>query len=205
MLGLLCGLAVVAGYLGTLLTQTITFAADEFGASDTQQGATLAAVRVGVVVALVVSALADRRGRRQMLLLALGLGCVASATTALAPDLVWFGVSQTVSRGLSTAAGVLLGIMAVEEMPASSRAYAVSVMAMSGALGAGMVLWLLPLADLDPDAWRILFLVPLPGLLVVRYLGRHLPESQRFSRAETTEVDDVAGATPKPAAPTNNA
>src|SRR5690606_10001678 len=30
-LGLLCWLAVVGGYLGTLMTQTVTFAADEFG------------------------------------------------------------------------------------------------------------------------------------------------------------------------------
>ena len=43
--------AVVFGYIGTLLSQTITFAADEFGATKADQGATLAAVR-------------DRRARR---------------------------------------------------------------------------------------------------------------------------------------------
>ena len=38
-------------------------------------------------------------------------------------------------------------------MPAGSRAYAVSVMTMAGALGGGMVLWLLPLTDIDPAAY----------------------------------------------------
>lgn len=196
-LGLLCGLAIVAGYLGTLLSQALTFAAAEFGSTDTQQANVLTAVRIGVVAALAVSALADRRGRRQMLLISLVLGCIAAATTALAPNLVAFGISQTLSRGLATAAGVLLGIMAVEEMPASSRAYAVSVMAMAGALGAGMVLWLLPLCDLSESAWRILFVVPLLLILLVRALGRHLPESQRFVRAEETTEDDIASHTPE--------
>lgn len=59
-----------------------------------------------------------------------------------------------------------------------------------------MVLWLLPLADLDPAAWRLLFLVPLLLLLAVRRLGHHLPESQRFSRAETTDADEVAAHEP---------
>ncbi len=45
-IGSLCAIAVVAGYLGTLLTQTITFAADEFDASKTAQS-TVARGRAG--------------------------------------------------------------------------------------------------------------------------------------------------------------
>ena len=67
-LGSLCALAVVFSYIGTLLSQTITFAADEFEATKTQQGATLAAVRIGILGALALTALADRRGRRRVLL-----------------------------------------------------------------------------------------------------------------------------------------
>ena len=37
-LGLLCTVQVVDGYLGTVLTQTVTFAADEFGRGNTAQG-----------------------------------------------------------------------------------------------------------------------------------------------------------------------
>src|SRR5690606_10048201 len=126
-LGLLCILSLIAGYLGTLLTQTITYASSEFEASDTAQGVTLAVVRVGVILSLVVVALADKRGRRQMLLVSAALGCVLTATGALAPGLAALGASQTLARGMSTALAVLIGIVAVEEMPGSSRAYAVSV------------------------------------------------------------------------------
>jgi MFS family permease len=194
-LGLICGLSVAAGYLGALLSQTIDIAADDFGATNADQGDVLSAARIGVVIAMVVIAVADRKGRRRALVAALQIGALVMATTAIAPNLLAFGVSQTLARGFITASFVLLGILAVEEMPAGSRAYAVSVMAMSGALGAGMVLWLLPVADIDPAAWRVLYVMPLIWFVVVRRLARDLPESQRFELAEQTDADDVASHT----------
>lgn len=182
-LGLLCVMTLVSGYLGTVLTQTITYAADEFGADRTAQGAVLAGVRVGVLLALVVVALADRRGRRIVLLVAAAAGCVLTVAGAAAPAMAWLAATQTGARAMATALGLLITIVAVEEMPRSSRAYAVSVMAMTAALGAGIAVWLLPLADLGAAAWRVLYVVPLLGLPVVVWVGRRLPETHRFAAA----------------------
>lgn len=179
-IGALCTLAVVFGYLGTLLTQTITFAADELGASKADQGATLAAVRVGVIGALALTALADRHGRRSVLLGTAAGAAILSAIGAVAPDLVTIGISQALVRGLTTAGAVLLTIIAAEEMPAGSRAFAISLLTMAGALGVGICLVALPLADLGPTAWRLLFALPLLSLPVIRHVGRHLTESRRF-------------------------
>ncbi|HSL56721.1 MAG TPA: MFS transporter [Acidimicrobiales bacterium] len=178
--GLLCTLALVGGYLGTLITQTITFAADQFDADDRAQGSTLAAVRVGVLLALVVVAAADRRGRRLLLVGTAAAAILVAATGAAAPSLAWLGISQTVARGLSTALALLIGIVAAEELPAGSRAYGVSVLALTAALGSGMCVWFLPLADLGPDGWRILYVIPLLALPLVAGVGRRLPESRRF-------------------------
>jgi len=186
-LALLCTLALVSGYLGTLITQTITFAADRFDASDRAQGTTLAAVRIGVVLALGLTVLADRRGRRLLLVGSAAGSILVTATGALAPGLVWLGASQTVARGLSTALALLIGIVAAEELPAGSRAYGVSVLALSAALGSGMAVWALPLADLGPDGWRILYVIPLAALPLVAGVGRRLPESRRF-RANVTHA-----------------
>ena len=113
-LGLLCTVQVVDGYLGTVLTQTLTFAADEFGHGNTAQGLVLAGVRVGVLIALVTVALADRHGRRR-LLLASGIGsCLVTAVGALSPGLWFLGGTQLVARGLSTALGILILILAAE-------------------------------------------------------------------------------------------
>jgi MFS family permease len=179
-LAVLAAISLVSGYLGTLITQTITFAADEFGAGTTGQGTTLAAVRVGVVLALVMTALADRRGRRNLLVIAAAAGCIVTATGALAPGLVWLGVSQTVARGFTSALALLIAIVSAEEVPAGSRAYAFSLLVMSGALGAGVCLWALPLADVAEWGWRLLYVVPLAGLPLVVWVHRRLPESQRF-------------------------
>ena len=184
-LGLLCTVQLIDGYLGTVLTQTLTFAADEFGHGNTAQGNVLAAVRVGVLLALVTVALADRHGRRR-LLLASGVGsCVVTAIGALSPGLWFLGATQLVARGLSTALGILIVIMAAEEMPARSRAWAMSVLVLCAGLGSGMAVWVLPVADVHTAAWRVVYLVPLAGVAVVAWAGRRLPESRRFEAASS--------------------
>jgi MFS family permease len=179
-LGSLCTLAVVFSYIGTLLSQTITFAADEFSATNTQQGATLAAVRVGILGALVLTSLADRTGRRRVLLACAVLGCSIAALSSLAPDLVALGIAQTAVRGLATAGGVLVVVVAAEEMPAGSRAFAITLIGAAGAFGAGLCLMALPLADLGVGGWRVVMVASLLLLPLVRLVARHLPESRRY-------------------------
>ena len=102
---------------------------------------------------------------------------------ALAPNLFWLGASQTVARGFATALALLVAVVAAEEMPAGSRAYAISVLAMTAALGAGMAVWFLPLADLGVSAWRVLYLLPVAGIALALHLRRDLPESHRYEVA----------------------
>jgi MFS family permease len=104
-----------------------------------------------------------------------------AATGALAPGLIALGLSQMVARGLSTALGLLVGIVAAEELPAGSRAYGVSVLALSAGLGAGMCVWVLPLADLGPNGWRLIYLIPLLSLPLLWRVARILPESRRYT------------------------
>ena len=176
-------LAVIIGYLSSLLTQTITFAADEFGASKADQGATLAAVRIGVLGALALAAMADRRGRRQVLVWATTLACLLTVLSAMAPNLVALGFVQSLVRGMATAAGILLTIVAAEEMPAGSRAFGISLLSVTGALGVGMVVFALPLADISEQGWRLIYVLPLLFLPVILRVGRILPESRRFAVA----------------------
>ena len=133
----LCALTLIAGYTGTLIAQTITFAADEFGASDQAQGAALAATRVGVLLALVLVAAADRRGRRRLIQVSAYGACALAATGAFAPNLVGLGISQTLARGLSTALALLIAILAAELVPRNSRAWTVSILALTGGPGLG--------------------------------------------------------------------
>ena len=183
-LSLLCVFSLLAGYLGTLLTQTNTFFKQDFGSTDDQIGVMLAAVRIGAILALIIVAIADRQGRRRLLLWSAVAGCVVTATGAFAPGLAALGVSQTVARAFSTAVAVLVSIMAVEEMPAGSRAFAVSVLTASGALGAGLAVGLVSVCGLAPWAWRVLFVVPLLAIPLALRISRGLPETARFHLAD---------------------
>ena len=179
-LSALAALAIAMGYLGTILTQTITYAAAEFGADRGAQGVALALVRADALFTVLLVAAADRQGRRRVLFFTATLGCVLTATGAFVPSLAFLAASQIVSRGFVTAGGVLIGVMAAEEMPAGCRAYAVSLLAMAGALGAGVAVILLPLADFGTRGWRLLFLLALIWLLVIWFVRGYLPETRRF-------------------------
>lgn len=181
-LGALSALSLVCGYLGTMLTQTITFAAEEFGADAELQGRVLAATRVDIVLALAVVWVVDRRGRRGPLLAATAGGCVLTALGALAPSLYWLGASQVLAKGLVGGALITIAVIGAEEMPSGSRAYSFSLLTMSGALGAGMCVGLLAVADSGDRGWRLLYAFSLLGLLVVWRAARRLPESRRFER-----------------------
>jgi MFS family permease len=190
LIGLLVVLAVIGGYLGTVISQTITFAAAQFDAGRTAQGNTLAAVRIGVVASVVVAGLADRFGRRPVIVATAAASAVLTAAGAFATDLWTLGAAQTAARGLATALATLLVIAATEEVPAAARALSVSLLTLGSALGSGMVLWVLPIADLDPDGWRVVYLVPLLGLPVLVWVHRRLPETRRF-RAVRHEAGPV--------------
>jgi len=183
-LGLLCTISVVGGYLGTVITQTATFAAAEFDETTGAQADLLSGVRASIVITFVLSLLADRIGRRRLVAFAAGASCVATATGAFAPGLLGLGASQTVARGFAGALLLLIMIISAEEMPDGSRAWAYSVLSMCQSLGAGMCLWALPLADIGGEgsaSWRILYVLPLLYLPLVVVVRRHLPESRRFA------------------------
>lgn len=181
-LALLCTVQVVDGYLGSVLSQSITYAADEFGRGNTAQGLVLGMVRFGVLVALGALALADRKGRRS-LLLASGIGsCAFTVLGGLSPAMWFLGGSQLIARGLSTALGVIIVVVAAEEMPARTRAWAASMLLLAAGLGSGMVVWILPVVDLTIYGWRAIYLTASLGVLAVCWAGRQLHETQRFQQ-----------------------
>ncbi|MDE0267465.1 MAG: MFS transporter [Acidimicrobiaceae bacterium] len=187
-LGLLCIIQLVDGYLGTVLTQTLTFAAEEFGRGNTAQGIVLSVVRAGVLISLLTVTLADRYSRKRLLVIS-GLGsCVATAAGALSPGLWLLAGTQLIARGLSTALGIIILIISAEEMPARSRAWAVSVLAIFAGLGAGIAVIILPATAIHPMAWRVIYLVPLVGVVAVVRAGRRLPESYRGNNTTSQSI-----------------
>ncbi len=193
-LDVLAALAFVVGYLVALVPATFTYVADTFDVGVGGQGVTLAVLRADVLLTLPLLALADRRGRRWVLLLSIACGCALTAAGAAAPSLAAFAGTQLLARGFVNAAFVTIAVFATERMPAGARGWAIGLLVMAGSLGGGLAVGLLPLTSVGMSGWRLLYGVPLLGLLAVWRLSRRLPESARFEMHQIAAVPNVRAA-----------
>lgn len=180
MLGLLAAASMSSAFINTLFTQTVAYAGDDFGVGDWGRGVGGTVVRLGIVLAIPFALAADRIGRRKVMVLTAWLAPTVSALGAFAPTFPVLVATQAVGRPLGLALDLLIAVVAAEEMPRSSRAYAVSILAMASGLGASVAVVALPIADLGDGAWRGIYLLALVWLVVARDLTRRLPETRRF-------------------------
>ena len=181
--GLLAAASMSAAFVNTLFTQTVNFAADDFGISDSGIGVAGAIVRAGILIALPAAIIADRVGRRRVIVAVAWLGPLLSLLGALAPSFVVLVATQTLARPMGIALAFLVGVVASEEMPRNSRAYAVSILAMAAGFGAGVAVLSLRFADIGESGWRYVYLVAAVWCIVALDLTRRLPETRRFTVA----------------------
>lgn len=179
-LWLLAMACVPATYANTLFTQTVAYAAQDFNISEQGQGIGAAIIRWGVVISLPLAALADRIGRRRLIIICAFGAPIITALGGLAPSFTVLVATQTIGRPLALVLTILIGIVATEEMSSDSRAWAISVLALAAGLGAGIALAALPIADLGADSWRIIYAISLIWLFLAIILQRRLPETTRF-------------------------
>jgi MFS family permease len=181
-LATVAAVGAVANFGGALFTQDGDAVIRSFGRSDQDLGFALALTRAGVLVALVATALADRYGRRRLVLCGLGGIAVANAGAALAPTFEVFTVSQVLARAFVNTTLVVAAIVAIEEAPEGARAFALSMFGLALGLGFGVSVALLPIADLGGDGWRVSFAVSALTVVALPSLARNLAETARFRR-----------------------
>jgi MFS family permease len=171
-----------AAFINTLFTQTVAYAADEFNISKSGQGIGAAIVRLGIVICLPLVALADRRGRRPMMIAMAWAAPLVSALGAIAPSYSFLVATQAVGRPLGLTLDILIAVVAIEEMPRDGRAYATGILAVLSGIGGGIAVASLPLADISPTSWRYIYVIGLMWLIIAYALMKWLPESERFIR-----------------------
>jgi MFS family permease len=171
-----------AAFINTLFTQTVAYAADEFNISKSGQGIGAAIVRLGIVICLPLVALADRRGRRPMMIAMAWAAPLVSALGAIAPSYSFLVATQAVGRPLGLTLDILIAVVAIEEMPRDGRAYATGILAVLSGIGGGIAVASLPLADISLTSWRYIYVIGLVWLIIAYALMKWLPESERFIR-----------------------
>ena len=190
-LWLLALACVPATYANTLFTQTVAYAAQDFAISEQGQGIGAAIIRWGVLISLPLAALADRIGRRRLIIFCAVGAPLITALGGLAPSFAILVATQTLGRPLALVLTILIGIVATEEMSRDSRAWATSVLAIAAGFGAGFAFAALPLADLGADSWRYIYAISLAWLVIAVILLRKLPETTRFTERHEAKLDSA--------------
>ena len=191
-LALLALASIPFAFVNTLFTQTVSFAADEFGRSDSDIGFGAAVVRWGVIVVPPIALLADRAGRRTVLVATAWAAPILAALGAVAPSYEWLVASQVIARPLALVMNVMILVMLAEEMSRESRAKSVGYVAIASSVGSGAAVVALPLADVFESGWRLLYALSLAWLPVAFVLQRQLRETGRFLRVQS--MPDAAAA-----------
>jgi len=169
-----------AAYVNTVFTQTVAYASSEFNISEQGQGFAAAIVRWGVVIAIPLAALADRIGRRKIIISLAWLAPLIISLGAFAPSFAVLVATQTVGRPLGISLTVFVLVFATEEMGTNTRAWALSILAVGSGVGAGSAVGAIPLAGISDTSWRLVYLIGIGWLAVAYVLTRSLPETTRF-------------------------
>jgi putative MFS transporter len=152
-------------------------------------GALFALLRFGTLFSLVLAVLADRIGRRRLLIAAVAGCALCNIATAFAQSGLALAWLQLGARFFLGGQILLAGVVVSEELSAENRGWGLGLLAAIGGLGGALTLLVYAFVDQIPYGWRSLFLVGGFGLLCVPWLWRSLQETQRF--AEHQEQRDA--------------
>lgn len=166
---------------------------------EAQLGELGAIIRLGALPAFLFGVLADRIGRRRVLLFTIVAYTVLTGATAFAPNATAFVVLQFLARIFAVAEVMLAYVVIAEELDPDARGWGAGALAALGALGNGLALGLFAAVDILPMGWRSLYLIGLIPLVLIAWLRRSLPETKRYAdHAATRTVDSITTGTLQP-------
>ncbi len=175
------GLAIFfEGYGRNLVAVALPFIGTDLEAPSDALSWALAAIAAGSLGVLVLGPVADRIGRRRLLLVSILLYAVFGAATATATSVATLVAWQLAARVFQEGALFTAAVLAAEETRPTSRAAGQGLLGTANALGAGSAGLLLAAIAWVPGGWRGLCLVSLVPLLLAPLLRRQVPESRHW-------------------------
>lgn len=162
------------------MAHTLPYARLSLGLTEGNMSIVFAIVRAVSLTAVGFSIVADRKGRKDPLIIAFGLMSLGSLLTAFVPATAAYVIAQSVVRVSVVAIAAIGMVLLAEELSPEVRGYGMGLYGLAGSLGVGTGLLLLPIAERADSAWRILFALAGLGLLAIPMLMRYLPESRAY-------------------------
>lgn len=160
-----------------------TTLADQAGLSGTVLGVGLAVIRLSSLLALPLAGLADRLGRRTMLLFTVVVGLAVTVASAVSPSYWWFIVIFALGRPFLSATNALAQVVAAEQTSSADRAKAVAMVAAGYGVGVGLTAIIHSLASSVLGFRGVVALAIVP-MALVPLVARWVTEPDRFAVAE---------------------
>jgi len=180
------GLLGVAEYFDNYDSALISIALKQIqeglSIAESEIGAVAGTIRLGMLASFAVTLLADRIGRRRLLLATVVGFSFFTFLSAFARTPAEFVLAQIIARAFIGAEIMLAAVVIIEELSARDRGWGIGLLGALGALGHGGAALGFGFIDVLPFGWRMLYLLGALPMLVFAWLRRNLPETERFEQ-----------------------
>ncbi len=153
--------------------------AEQAGLSGTELGIGLAVLRLASLGGLTLAGLADRFGRRRMMLGTCAAGLALTAVSAISPTYWWFVALFARGRPQLSATTGVAQVTAAEETSTSQRAKAIALIAAGYGVGSGLIAIVHSLGS-TTLGFRGVVLLALVPLAALPFIARWIVEPDRF-------------------------
>ena len=149
--------------------------------TEAQGGLLVTVIGIGTMLAYGVVRLADRVGRRPIMMTTVLGYALFTGLSGLAPGIVTFAVFQLLARVFLICEWAMAMIYAAEEFPAEQRGFAIGVLQAWSAFGSIVCAGVVPVLLKTAYGWRSVYFVGIAPLLLLAYARRGLKETTRFA------------------------
>ncbi len=180
------GIVSTAGFFENYDRALLSLAVDQIQrglrVANRDLGVMLSIIRLGYLLALPIASLADRFGRRRLLLYSILFYTAATGASAVAPGVRTFVAFQFIARAFAAAELAVALVILAEEVEAGVRGYSIGLLGALAISGYGLAAAVFALINVIPFGWRGLYALALIPLAVIVPIRRHLPETHRFDQ-----------------------
>lgn len=172
----------------------------QIGLPVTTIGVALAVVRLASLGSLPLAALADRVGRRRLLLTAAAIGLGLTTVAAVSPGFWWYVAVVALARPYLSTLNAVASVVAAEESRSVDRAGAIALITAAYGLGSGIVAIGRGVLPGDPS-FRVVTAFALVPLVLLPLLARRIREPtiavDRLRVGGRAGVERLPGAVPR--------
>ncbi|MBW2280730.1 MAG: MFS transporter [Deltaproteobacteria bacterium] len=161
----------------------------ELAIPESQVAGVNAVIRLGMLLSFGLTIMADRLGRRRILLATIVGFTLCTLGTAFVRDASEFMLLQFLARVFIGGETMLAVVVIAEELNAEDRGFGIGLLGALGALGHGVAALAFGFVEILPFGWRALYALGVIPLLFLAWFRRGLPETQRFeSHSQTLQT-----------------